>query len=124
MLIESLAGLVAVRRRLVAVRFGDAVGEPLLGGAVFGLAACGALACDPQVDDFSHAKPQWWIQLFCAKCADTVALRTAMCSVHCCQNAVVAVNWKPTVGCTKITNVIDFVLRGPTQVKMNGNIGV
>ena len=54
MLIESLAGLVLVRRRTVTLRFGDAVGKPLFGGVVFGFAACGALTGDPQVDDLSH----------------------------------------------------------------------
>ena len=32
MLIESLAGLVPVRRRTVALRFGGAMGKPLFGG--------------------------------------------------------------------------------------------
>jgi hypothetical protein len=81
MLIESVAGLVAVRRRTVALRLGDAVGEPLFGGTVFGLAACGALAGDPQVDDFSHVQQvpnERWSWAFSASaisanCADTVA---------------------------------------------------
>jgi hypothetical protein len=39
------------------------MGEPLFGGLCFGLAACGALTCDPQIDDLSHAsKPQWQTQ--------------------------------------------------------------
>ena len=54
MLIKSLAGLILVRRRSVALRFGGAVGEPLFGGVVFGLAASGALAGHPQIDDLSH----------------------------------------------------------------------
>jgi hypothetical protein len=56
MLVESVAGLVAVRCRAVALRFGGAVGEPLLHGVSFGLASSGAFSCDPQIDDFSHAK--------------------------------------------------------------------
>jgi hypothetical protein len=59
MLIESVAGLLLVRRRMVALRFGSAMGEPLFGGVVFGFAACGTLARDPQIDNFSHAfEPQ------------------------------------------------------------------
>jgi len=74
MLIESLAGLVLVRRRTVALRLGDAVGEPLFGGVAFGFAACDALAGEPQVDDLSHAnKPQCLTPAFRANCADTVA---------------------------------------------------
>ena len=73
MLIDSLAGPVTVRRRTVALQLGDAVGEPLFGGAVFGLAVCGALARDPQIDDLSHAKPRCLRSAFRAKCADTVA---------------------------------------------------
>jgi hypothetical protein len=73
MLIDSLAGLLTVRRRTVVLRFRHAMGEPLFGGAVFGLAACGALAGDPQIDDLSHAKPQCLASAFRAKCADTVA---------------------------------------------------
>jgi hypothetical protein len=56
MLIQSQAGLVAVRRRLVAPRFGHAVSNPLSGGMTIGFTAVGALACHPKVDDFSHAK--------------------------------------------------------------------
>jgi len=58
MLIDSLAGLFTVRRRTVALQSGDAMGKPLFGGAVFGLAARGALACDPQIDNLSHAEPR------------------------------------------------------------------
>ena len=58
MLIKSQTGLVAVRRRLVALRFGHAVSNPLFGGMVFGFAAVGALARHPKIDDFSHAKAQ------------------------------------------------------------------
>src|ERR1700742_4223260 len=56
MLIESVAGLIAVRCRTVALRLGDAVGEPLFGGVAFGLAVSGALASEPKVDDLSHAQ--------------------------------------------------------------------
>src|SRR5438132_3182747 len=56
MLIKSLTGLVAVRRSLVAPRFGHAVSNPLSGGMTIGFAAVGALACHPKIDDFSHAK--------------------------------------------------------------------
>jgi hypothetical protein len=58
MLIKSQTGLVAVRRRLVAPRFGHAMSNPLFGGKVFGFAAVGALACLPKIDDISHAKAQ------------------------------------------------------------------
>jgi hypothetical protein len=54
MLIKSLAGLIPVRRCSVALRFGGAMGKPLFGGVVFGLAACDALAGHPQIDDLSH----------------------------------------------------------------------
>jgi len=47
MLIKSLTGLVAVRRSLVAPRFGHAVSNPLSGGMSIGFAAVGALACHP-----------------------------------------------------------------------------
>jgi len=56
MLIQSETGLVTVRRRLVALRFGRAVGNSLFGGMLLRLAAIGALASHPQIDDFSHAK--------------------------------------------------------------------
>src|SRR5215475_2518636 len=59
MLIKSQTGLIAVRRRLVAPRFGHAVSNPLSGGMSIGFAAVGALACHPKVDDFSHAQAQW-----------------------------------------------------------------
>jgi hypothetical protein len=55
MLIESVAGLVAVRRRMNALRFGDAMREPLFGGVAIGLAASSALSCEPQIDNLSHA---------------------------------------------------------------------
>jgi hypothetical protein len=55
MLIESVTGLVEVRLRMIVLRFGDAMREPLFGGVAFGLAACGALSGDPQIDDLSHA---------------------------------------------------------------------
>jgi hypothetical protein len=58
MLIESLAGLIPVRRRMIAFRFGGAMGEPLFGSIAPGLAACGPLSGDPQIDDFSHARAQ------------------------------------------------------------------
>ena len=58
MLINSQTGLVAVRRRLVATRFGHAVIDPLLCGMVFGSRAVCALARHPKIDDFSHAKAQ------------------------------------------------------------------
>jgi hypothetical protein len=54
MLIESLAGLILVRRRPVALCFGGAMGKPLFGGVAFGLAAYGALASYTQIDDLSH----------------------------------------------------------------------
>jgi hypothetical protein len=54
MLIESVTGLVAVRRRMSALLSGDAMREPLFGGVVFGLAASGAFSDEPQVDDLSH----------------------------------------------------------------------
>lgn len=54
MLIESLAGLIAVRRRTVALCLGGTVDKPLFGGMAFGMAACGALSRDPQINDFSH----------------------------------------------------------------------
>jgi hypothetical protein len=56
MLIESLAGLFPVRRRMVAFRLRDAMGEPPFGGAAFGLAAQGALAGHSQIDDLNHAQ--------------------------------------------------------------------
>ena len=56
MLIKNLAGLILVRRCPVALGFGRAMGKPLFGGVAFGLAACGALAGDPQVDDLSHIR--------------------------------------------------------------------
>jgi hypothetical protein len=54
MLIERLAGLGAVRRRMVPLTLGDAMGKPLFGGAAFGFVACRSLASDPQIDDLSH----------------------------------------------------------------------
>ena len=55
MLIESLAGLVQVRRRFVVLRFGDTMCHPLFRGMLFGFAAGGAFAGHPQIDDLSHA---------------------------------------------------------------------
>jgi hypothetical protein len=56
MLIESFAGLVALRRGTVALRLGNTVSKPLFGGAAFGFASGGALARDAEVDDLSHAQ--------------------------------------------------------------------
>ena len=55
MLIENLAGLVAVGRCAIALRLGSAVGKPPFGGVAFGFSAHGAFAGDPQIDDLSHA---------------------------------------------------------------------
>jgi hypothetical protein len=89
MLIKFLAGLITVRRRLAALRLGCAVRNSLLGGMLFGLAAFGALASQPQIDDFSHAEAQplrfarsalWRSPLqrrVPVNCADTVAKITA-----------------------------------------------
>ena len=83
MLIESSAGLVPVRRRLMALGFGSAMGEPLFGGAAFGVAADSALADDPQIDDLGHVRAPTFAECtigsfrvfpaFRANCADTVA---------------------------------------------------
>jgi hypothetical protein len=58
MLIKSETGLITVRRRLLALRFGCAVGNPLFGGMLLRFAAIGALASHSQIHDFSHAKAQ------------------------------------------------------------------
>jgi hypothetical protein len=63
MLIESLAGHVAVRRRFVMLRFGDTVSDPLLSGMLFGFAACGAFAGHPQIDDLSHAGARSFLRI-------------------------------------------------------------
>ena len=55
MLIESVTGLIAVRRRTVTLRVGDTVRKPLLRGVAFGLCAGGPFANEPQVDDLGHA---------------------------------------------------------------------
>jgi hypothetical protein len=55
MLIESLAGLVQVRRRFVMLQLGDTMCHPLLRGMLFGFAASGTFAGHPQIDDLSHA---------------------------------------------------------------------
>jgi hypothetical protein len=39
-----------------ALRLGDAMSKPPLGGVAFGLAAGGPLSSDPQIDDLSHAR--------------------------------------------------------------------
>ena len=54
MLFECPAGLGAVRLGMVALRFGGAMRMPPFGGEVFGLLACGALARNTQIDDFTH----------------------------------------------------------------------
>ncbi len=81
MLIEIPTGLCAVRRGLVALRLGCAMGKPPLGGAVFGVLASGALARDPQIDDLSHCRTQDAERLVArsqrANCAETVAVRSA-----------------------------------------------
>ena len=96
MLIESLAGLVAVRRRLVALRLGSAMGEPLLRGVVFGLVACRALACGPQIDDLSHAsKPQCQTQHSAP--ITPIRWRGGLLASDPYQNADDAVIWEDTV---------------------------
>jgi hypothetical protein len=59
MLIERMTGLILVRYYMDALRLGDAMSEPPLGGVAFGLAAGGPLAGDPQIDDLSHARSSW-----------------------------------------------------------------
>jgi len=54
MLIESQTGLVTARRRTFALRFGDAMDDPLLRGLAFRLATSFTLSRNPQIDDFSH----------------------------------------------------------------------
>jgi hypothetical protein len=54
MLIESLAGLGAVRLGLFALSFRSAVGKPPFGGAALGFIARCTFARDPQIDDFRH----------------------------------------------------------------------
>ena len=82
MLVEKLTGLVAVRRCLIALRFGRAVGEPLFGDMAFSFAPGGSLARHPQIDDLSHVIAQAllngksWnpdLEAFGDNCADTVA---------------------------------------------------
>jgi hypothetical protein len=67
----------------------------LFSGMLFGFAAVGALACQPQVDDFSHAKAQrllsarsvpWRSPLQCripVNCADKVARITVRTRTMC-----------------------------------------
>jgi hypothetical protein len=59
MLIESFASLVALRCGTVALWLGNAVSNPLFGGAAFGLASSRALARDPEIDDLSHARARF-----------------------------------------------------------------
>jgi hypothetical protein len=95
MLIKCVTGRITVRRRLAALRLGCAVCNALFSGMLFGFAAFGALACQPQVDDFSHAKAQrllsarsvpWRSPLQCRiqiNCADKVARITARARTMC-----------------------------------------
>jgi hypothetical protein len=95
MLIKCVTGRITVRRRLAALRLGCAVCNALLSGMLFGFAAVGALACQPQVDDFSHAKAQrllsarsvpWRSPLQCRipiNCADKVARITVRARAMC-----------------------------------------
>jgi len=55
MLVKSLAGLLLVRRRVLSVWLGDAMGNPPFSGAAFGFAAQRALAGHPQIHDLNHA---------------------------------------------------------------------
>jgi hypothetical protein len=80
MLVERTAGLGAVRLGEFALPFGSAVSLPLFDGAAFGILACGALAGDPQIDDFSHCQARWLrvhdglsADRMLRHCADTVA---------------------------------------------------
>ena len=79
MLVESPAGLFAVRLGPIALRLGCAMGQPPFSGAIFGLLACYALARDPQIDDVSHckARPGRMPEHKRANCADTVATTDA-----------------------------------------------
>ena len=54
MLIEIVAGLVAVRPGKVARLLGRAMFQSPLGGASFGFSAFGTLAGDPEIDNLSH----------------------------------------------------------------------
>jgi hypothetical protein len=92
MLVEGVTGLVAVRRRMVALRCGDAMRKPRFGGVGFGLAARGALSGEPQIDDLSHARALGvWTPAFRANYADTVAGRPL--ESECYQDAVVPMIW-------------------------------
>jgi hypothetical protein len=55
MLIKSLTGLLLVRRRVVSLRLGDAVGKPLFCRSALCLATQGALTGHSQIDDPNHA---------------------------------------------------------------------
>jgi hypothetical protein len=92
MLVEGVTGLVAVRRRMVALRCGDAMRKPRFGGVGFGLAAGGALSGEPQIDDLSHARALGvWTPAFRANYADTVAGLLSASEWH--QDAVVQMIW-------------------------------
>jgi hypothetical protein len=54
MLIESLAGLLAGRLGTVSLPGRSTVDKPPFGGVSFGFFASGALARDPQIDNFGH----------------------------------------------------------------------
>ena len=92
MLVEGVTGLVAVRRRMVAFRWGNAMRKPRFGGVGFGLAARGSFSDEPQIDDFSHARALGvWTPAFRANYADTVA--SGLLASECYQDAVVQMIW-------------------------------
>jgi hypothetical protein len=85
--VERLVELVSIRGRVGAVSLRSAAGLPIFRGTACGLAALGALADGPKVDDLSHAMfdvfgicdgPQVRPTAIRAKCADTVT-RLAEC---------------------------------------------
>jgi hypothetical protein len=108
---------------MVAIRFGDATGKPLFGGVAFGLAARGALARDPQIDDLSHCRTQSTGRLVArsqrANCAETVAVRGAAAQLtHTRMQA------RPSLGKTGFSEWRGPLLRRPCIALGNNSEGL
>jgi hypothetical protein len=93
------------------------MGKPLFGGAVFGLATCGSLARDPQIDNLNHPKPRACPQLS----APNVPIRWRV-NAELGPYAVVVLIRENTVGRAKTTTSGQLMLFAPGMLRRQSDV--